>query len=48
MAQHLSLRVPWHDNRWNGNVCQHPCDNQSCMRLKNIRLRKIWQTVKLL
>ena len=36
MAQHLSLRVPWHDNRWNGNVCQHPCDNQSCMRLKNI------------
>lgn len=36
MAQHISIRVPWHDNGWNGTVCEHPCDNNSCLRLKNI------------
>lgn len=36
MAQHISLRVPWHDNGWNGNVCSYPKDNQSCLRLRNI------------
>lgn len=36
MAQHISLRVPWHDNGWNGNVCSCPKDNQSCLRLRNI------------
>ena len=36
MAQHLSIRVPWHDNGWNGTVCLSPSDNNSCLRLKNI------------
>lgn len=36
MAQHISVRVPWHDNSWDGTVCQFPAENNSCLRLKNI------------
>ena len=36
MAQHISVRVPWHDNGWNGTVCQFPGENNACLRLKNI------------
>lgn len=36
MAQHFSFRVPWHDNGWNGTVCNVPSENYSCMRLKGI------------
>lgn len=35
MAQHISVRVPWHDNGWNGSVCKSPSLNSSCLRLKN-------------
>ena len=36
MAQHISIRVPWHDNGWKGFVCEDPTSNISCLRLKNI------------
>lgn len=36
MAQHISIRVPWHDHGWNGTICQDPARNNSCLRLKNI------------
>lgn len=36
MAQHISIRVPWHDNNWNGKICKNPKENTSCMVLKNI------------
>lgn len=36
MVQHLSVRVPWHDHGWDGTVCQDPCGNNACLRLKNI------------
>ena len=36
MAQHISVRVPWHDNGWNGTVCRFPGENHACLRLKNI------------
>ena len=36
MIQHISIRVPWHDNLWDGNICQKPGNNLSCLRLKNI------------
>lgn len=36
MAQHISVRVPWHDNNWNGSVCNQPACNSSCLRLANI------------
>ena len=25
--RHLSIRVPWHDNGWNGTVCRVPKHN---------------------
>lgn len=34
--RHLSIRVPWHDNGWNGTVCRDPAANTSCLVLKNI------------
>lgn len=36
MAQHITIRVPWHDNDWNGTVCSKPELNNACLRLKNI------------
>lgn len=36
MTKHISVRVPWHDNGWNGQVCQNPAVNHACMILKNI------------
>ena len=36
MAQHISIRVPWHDNDYCGTVCKQPCRNNACMRLRNI------------
>src|SRR6266481_2497473 len=35
--RHLSVRVPWHDNGWNGTVCQRPRDNAACICLPGIR-----------
>jgi len=34
---HLSVRVPWHDNRWSGTVCKHPRENGSCLVLRNVQ-----------
>ena len=36
MVQHLSIRVPWHDHGWDGNVCADLESNNACLRLKNI------------
>lgn len=36
MAQHLSIRIPWKDNGYCGLVCNKPCFNTACLRLKNI------------
>ncbi|NVO05249.1 MAG: AAA family ATPase [Rhodoferax sp.] len=35
-VSHISVRVPWHDNQWNGRVCSKPCDNGSCVVLPAI------------
>ena len=40
MAQHISIRVPWKDNGFSGKVCNRPCFNTSCTRLKNIAENK--------
>lgn len=34
--KHISIRVPWHDNKWNGHVCNYPSNNPFCLMLKNI------------
>jgi len=33
--KHLSVRVPWHDNAWNGTICNDPKKNGACLILKN-------------
>ena len=33
--RHLSIRVPWHDNKWNGSICNQPKNNGACLILKN-------------
>lgn len=34
--RHVSIRVPWHDDQWQGTVCKQPQLNQSCLRLARI------------
>lgn len=34
--QHVSIRVPWHDRRWDGHVCDDPASNTSCVVLSRI------------
>ena len=34
--KHISIRVPWHDNKWSGRVCDCPSNNSFCLMLKNI------------
>ena len=38
--KHISIRVPWHDNKWNGSVCNCPQNNPFCMMLRNISSAK--------
>jgi exodeoxyribonuclease V alpha subunit len=37
MPTHLSARLVWHDDAWNGRVCQHPNLNVSCVMHEHIR-----------
>lgn len=34
---HLTMRVAWHDSRWNGRVCSAPFSNAFCVALDRIR-----------
>ena len=34
--RHISIRVPWHDNGWNGTVCKEPRLNGACLKLPRI------------
>lgn len=36
ILRNLSIRVPWHDQAWNGHVCADPLGNSSCLALKVI------------
>lgn len=35
--RHISMRVPWHDDGWNGCICQKPESNTTCQALTRIR-----------
>lgn len=37
---HLSVRIPWHDNGWNGTVCNDPVNNTACLKLPRIATHK--------
>lgn len=36
MIKHLSIRVAWHDNKWNGRICRKPNSNGYCTQLPRI------------
>jgi hypothetical protein len=38
--RHISIRVPWHDNGWDGSVCKAPRFNTACLKLKSISENK--------
>jgi len=38
--RHLSARVPWHDNKWNGKTCCNVLDNSFCRILPKIDTEK--------
>lgn len=40
MIKHLSIRVTWHDNKWNGTICQHPSQNAFCLNLPRVYAEK--------
>src|SRR5258706_8182113 len=39
-VRHLSARVPWHDNKWNGKTCCNVLDNSFCRILPKIDATK--------
>lgn len=39
-VRHLSARVPWHDNKWNGKTCCNVLDNSFCRILPLVDKRK--------
>ncbi|MBQ0942292.1 ATP-dependent RecD-like DNA helicase [Ideonella sp. 4Y16] len=41
MTFHLNVRVAWHDNRWNGTVCNDPLLNSYCLDLERIRSSRL-------
>jgi ATP-dependent exoDNAse (exonuclease V) alpha subunit len=40
ILKHLSVRIPWHDNAWNGSICSNPKANGACLILKNCALNR--------
>ena len=39
-TMHVSVRVPWHDQKWCGKVCANPRGNTSCLALQRIAKSK--------
>lgn len=31
MAMHMSIRLAWHSDGWNGHFCKKPCENTFCV-----------------
>ena len=31
MTVHISARIAWHDDGWNGRICQNPAANTFCV-----------------
>ncbi|RYZ81699.1 MAG: RNA helicase, partial [Proteobacteria bacterium] len=40
ITHHLSIRVPWHDDGWNGTVCKDPVANSACLVLETCAKKK--------
>jgi len=37
MTTHLSARLTWHEDSWNGRICTHPTLNAACMVHEHVR-----------
>ena len=37
MATHLSARLTWHEDSWNGRICRNPTLNAACMVHEHVR-----------
>jgi hypothetical protein len=42
MTQHLTARLAWHDDGWNGHVCRNPAANTYCVGHYSRRLGFWW------
>src|SRR5258708_3409275 len=40
-VQHVSIRVPWHDSGWGGQICAAPSANASCLALRRIHETRV-------
>jgi len=41
MTNHLTVRMAWHDNNWNGRVCNNPEDNFYCVGTHSLLSERI-------
>ncbi|MCC8361000.1 AAA family ATPase [Salinimicrobium sediminilitoris] len=39
--KHISIRLPWHDRGWDGNVCNHPAKNSYCKGFHSVNAERI-------
>ena len=37
ITHHITIRVAWHDSKWNGQVCAAPSANSFCLMLDRVR-----------
>lgn len=44
MTKHLTVRMAWHDNRWNGKVCLNPEGNTYCTGAHSLLSGRIKKT----
>lgn len=47
MTNHLTVRLAWHDNNWDGNICQNPEENVYCVGNHSLLSERIERTRKL-
>lgn len=41
MVKHLTVRMAWHDNGWNGKICDKPDENASCAAPRSLLPERI-------
>ncbi len=47
MTKHISFRVAWHDNKWNGTICKDPKSNIYCRGNYSLLSPRIQRRIKL-
>ncbi len=41
VIRHLTVRLAWHDNGWNGKICKEPCNNTDCIGEYSLLSRRL-------